>query len=105
MREMTQLGSHWARQNLLLQKNVQLTKGPVSKNTEGEVHSGFLSNASLPLTLTDQVSGSQLDNLKRRNMGQGTLGAGRAKIYLSNSCLKQTVFETRVPGNKRNLLS
>jgi hypothetical protein len=82
-REMTQLGNHWAKQNLLLQKDVPQIKSPVSKHTGWEVHSDCISNASLPLTLIERISGSQLSQLakkKRGHVGQGTLRQGKQRF-------------------------
>jgi hypothetical protein len=62
-REMTQLRTHWGRQNLFLQMGVQLTKSLVRKHTGQEVCSGFIPNAMLPFAWIGQVLGSQSTRL------------------------------------------
>jgi hypothetical protein len=58
-REMTQLRSQWARQNLLLQKRVHPTKSLGSKHTRRGVHSDFSSMAMLPVPWFGQVLDSK----------------------------------------------
>jgi hypothetical protein len=70
---MTQLRSHWTKQNVLLQNSVQSTKSPVSKHTGREVLSDFISNITLFSYLDRGVSGSQstqLDNLNADRSGK-----------------------------------
>jgi hypothetical protein len=55
---------------VLLQKGVPQTKSLVSKHTGWEVHSGFISNACLHLTLIESVSCHNLHDVKMGDMGQ-----------------------------------
>jgi hypothetical protein len=62
---------------LLLQKGVLLIKSPVNKHTELENPPSFIPNAHLPLTLIEQLSGSQSSGLAKKKkgyVGQRTLG-------------------------------
>jgi hypothetical protein len=58
-------------------------QSPVSKHTGQDVCTGFIYNASLPLTLTELVlslQSLQLASLKKGHMGQWTLGQGEQKF-------------------------
>jgi hypothetical protein len=56
---------------LLLHKGMQLTRSLVSKHTKWEVHSGFISNTTLPLMRIGLRLGSQLCDWLLIGVGEG----------------------------------
>jgi hypothetical protein len=93
-REMIQLRSQQARQNLLLQR-VWLASTLGGKSTQV-----FFSNTSLPLALTEWVWVHNLHYwlIHKEDMwDKGTLGRGSKEIPLSNSHLKQAFFKIGHP--------